>query len=241
MGLDWMVQPKDRAGMETVAAECTNAFAEVEKKINALYRSIPELNGEDPPTQEAITRWLEHPGRRVFIDVQLGLRNRLTESTVSPCETIGAPRVGVDPAATEWCREQYQEYCGYLEARRDTLGVDTLEEFMANSHGRYVVDLVPRPHPGVAAYCGVAGSSLDFRGKMLRHCGSILSDELMDEAYKSHTAEELEDYGHRLLEAHESAKLSVDEEERNIRHIVKSAGEWCVYWGSNGHSMYAWY
>jgi hypothetical protein len=81
----------------------------------------------------------------------------------------------------------------------------------------------------------------------------MLGEELLEEAYRHHTASELADYGRQLLDratafakqhgvtAILAQRQSPDDMEGPAwrAHIVISAALWCLFWSERGHGMEA--
>jgi len=176
---------------------------------------------------------------------------RLSAIEISPYETIGAPRVGFDPAADRWASEQYPKrpWRKLFVSRR---------KFMRVFHGYYVMDLAP-PSDGVPPYTnGGIGSYCEvfaFRGKFLESCEDVLGETLLHEAWVSHNATDLREYGAKLRDRAvayaEREQVSdvlplrdppdhVDAEKpAGQAHIVISAARWCAFWSERGHGMIA--
>ena len=170
---------------------------------------------------------------------------RLDQISISPFETLGAPRVGKDAVADDWALEKYphRKRRWWSEAR-----------FLRAFKGYYVLTLAP-PCDGMPRYTNGGEESyieaFSFRAEFLRDCEDILEGEFF-EAFIDRTAEELVVYGKRLIEqatkfAHDSDididRLEADDldGDRLRLDIVLSAGRWCVYWGERGHALTAWY
>jgi hypothetical protein len=83
-------------------------------------------------------------------------------------------------------------------------------------------------------------SNYDYRGKIIG-CADILNEELKEEAYEDHNAEQCIEYAYKLecfLESINKNDDDFDEEEYN--DIIKGI-KWLKFWGSNGHGYNAWY
>jgi len=180
------------------------------------------------------------------------LWDRLAKITISPYETLKAPRVGTDAEADRWALQ------GYLE-RPQRLSSMSQDEWMKEFHGYYVLDLVPR-NDGIPVYtAGGLGSYVDsfsFRGQLLNDCRDVLG-KLVDEAWGHQKAVELVDYGarlHRRVAAFAEKQGMTEilgQEDRpdwldddfdhpaSKIHVADSAARWCRYWGERGHGMIA--
>jgi hypothetical protein len=170
---------------------------------------------------------------------------RLGEISCTPFDTLKAPTVGLDTAATEWARLQFERLADKSL---------TVEEFLRRMNGFRVLSLVP-VNDGLPRYTnGSPGGYVEaysFRGQFLRDCEGIIGPELLESAYVSKTASETTAYGRELLNrasvrAHElgidlTAVHSAEDPESVEFHldVVQSAGRWCVFWGDRGHWLEA--
>lgn len=163
--------------------------------------------------------------------------------------SLGAPRVGSDTIADDWIAAKMADRM-------------TREEAIAEHMGYHVIALVESDgvpkfsHAGL--YEGVDETS--FRGKFLELCTSVLSQQLIDDAWQHRMPDEAIDYGQSLFAAASDVKsgrtleprkpsffrrlvgrsqseLSLNEQ----MEIVEAAGRWFVFWGSRGHPIRAYY
>ena len=108
-----------------------------------------------------------------------GKRKKFQELTITAFETLAAPRVGFDDAATRWAHQAFSD-------RADKAVSE--DEFVRGLNGLYVLDLVP-PCDGIPRYTnGDAGGYVErysFRGQFLADCVGIIGQELFDQAYRS--------------------------------------------------------
>ena len=175
-------------------------------------------------------------------------KKRYHEIVIPAYACVGAPRVGIDPAADEWARARYAE-----SAAKEC----TEDEFLQKMHGYYVLQLVKSPglpqftHGDL--YAGVDATS--YRGQFVMACQDLITDEIASRGYRSFTAEEAVDYGRLLLErAREAASqhgLDVataaaapdDDPVESLAgqvEIFRTAAEWFQFWGEKGHSIEPW-
>ena len=114
---------------------------------------------------------------------------RYQEISVSAYRTLEAPQVGIDSQATEWIIELYHH-------QRSDLTVD---EWLREYHGFYVIPLVP-PCDGVPLYSnGSPGGYVEpfsFRAQLLDSAEHIIGTALLEEAWNSMTTEEMNHYAH---------------------------------------------
>jgi len=207
MGLDWVLhQRKPKEGFEDRFKVVTNMLQQIRRSEDIVS---PELEQE------------------------------LKDISVSCYEAVGAPQVGVDERANEWFRKN----C-YEPAHKDALAgkmhspeqadfwKQDFETCLETHKGQHVMELAEQ-EGGIAAVTGIAVTSIDFRGKVLRFCEGLL-EELIDESYDEHTAEESLDYANRL----EGALPLVKTEEH--KELVTAAITWLRFWGSRGFGWWGW-
>ena len=197
------------------------------------------------------TEWLRFV-ERAFAGGQLSNTDidRFSEISIPGYERIGAPRVGIDPAANAWIIDAQQA------VRPDDVG-QVLKAF----DGYYAIRLVscdgvPKYSNG-GLYDGVDETS--FRGALLNDCANVIDKSLMAAAWQHKLPDAAIDYGRALLEAADraetvpliarksllsrlgltksSAPISLSEQ----LDIVRAAGRWFVFWGKRGHPIRAYY
>jgi hypothetical protein len=171
--------------------------------------------------------------------------DRMNEITEPVFQTLGAPRVGIDPAADDWLR-------GKVDA-------DKYDQARSRMHGYYVLDLLPECD-GFPVYTNYPMSpQLDrysFRGAFLNDVEDVLGPQLFERAHRYQSAEQLEDYGEQLVALArklarkervmevESRRDPGDFEEGSAEsraHILFAAGRWCLYWARRGHGLAPWF
>jgi hypothetical protein len=171
---------------------------------------------------------------------------RFREITVTAFETLGAPRVGFDAAATEWARKVFPK-------RKDKLLTEL--QFIERMKGFYVLALVP-PCDGIPRYSNGPLGYLDrysFRADYLRDCEDIIGKELVESAYRSKLSEETVICGDTLIDratqyaaSHniDTIKTSLAEDPDSVEFhvdVVFAAGRWCRFWGQRGHWLEAFF
>lgn len=258
MGLDWCLMDKVVEGQEYNKAFADAHCERINKEIDAAYASYLEERGEEPPmifpnqltnefreTQVFKTLWSE-------LDTWMETRDAVT---ISPMATMGCPRIGIDEEATTWAKNYYNEIKeGYeadervddqLQKRKEQFldNFPDVEAYIRENHGKHVPELAKNKE-GLGLVTGIAVGPESFRGKVLRFM-KWLEPSLVDESYENHEPNELEDYGNRLLRAAEEREQSLNgsgtEEDLDEVGTLKAAAAWCIFWGSNGHAMHAWY
>lgn len=158
-------------------------------------------------------------------------------------ETIKAPKVGRDPEADEWIREQY-----FLLDEKPNL-----KSYLKELEGYYVIELA-KELDGVPVYMAMNQDRNVFRGQFLQDCIDIIGEDLVNEAWETKLANETLDYGNRLMEAAESVakehnleflkhqRLPPEYDEDSIEsklHIIYSLAKWLIFYGSHGHGYEA--
>lgn len=155
-------------------------------------------------------------------------RSRLDEISVSPAETLGAPRIGIDKAATDWLRKQHKEVKAEIKAAKkagNRMGDHYVQhwsrpfkEILKEEHGKYVIDLVGY---NASTVTGMIAAATDFRGKCIGRC-DILPDGLQNEAYQDHGPAEMLAYAKRLEDAvAKILKMSAED----VKARAKTLGE----------------
>lgn len=183
--------------------------------------------------QGPATWWRKRKERRFF------------EISISAFETLAAPRVGKDEAATNWALERYRE--GPREVSE--------AEWLAKLDGFYVVDLL-RPCDGIPRYSnGTPGGYVEpfsFRAQFLVDCEYILGGELLESCYLSKLPSEFRAHGEALESKFESfvsergidpESLESEDPESPLWHadVVRSAAKWCSFWANRGHVLDAYW
>ena len=207
MGLDWMLDKvKPRPGSEARFDEISKLLQEMRDDARS-----PELEEE---------------------------RERIS---VSCLEAIGAPRTGEDPRADAWFRENVYEPAhedalkGERDAKFQEFWGRTFEECLEDNKGKHVAELAEKTG-GIAAVSGMMMvSTLDFRGKVLRFIKG-LDEDLVNESYQDHTAEECVGYARRLEE-----QLPNVADGPEGKELLRGAVGWLRFWGELGFGYHAWY
>ena len=149
-------------------------------------------------------------------------------------ETIKAPQVGRDAQADAWLREQYDA--------DDNPDKPPFDEVYQDYQGYYVIELAPE-QDSVPVYRAFGQDENVFRG-----------EDLLNEAWSNHLAEEAVDYAHRLIAAvtpaaqqhgleylkdqYEPPEAEPESLESQL-HIVYSLARWLIFYGSRGHGYEA--
>lgn len=226
MGLDWIPLPKAKPENDELFKEI---FDILEKKKDQKRSSFKELQNK---SREELIKLLND-----------------SNISISPYETLNAPKVGFDKKADEWAIDIYNK------KNEKYKNENTVEEFLKKIKGYYVLDLVPECN-GLPMYVTM-GEKYEFRAKFLDDCEDILGEDLMNEAYTNKSATETIDFGNRLIKVTDNYAInnncqylkneySIPE---NIKegtpesntHILYSAANWLLFWGNKGHGYQAHY
>ena len=176
-----------------------------------------------------------------------GKEKRFSEITETAFDTLNAPAVGKDPETKAWVVVIFE--------RRVDKSI-TFDEFEHKMNGFRVLDLVPKCD-GIPMYSnGSPGGYVEaysFRGEFLKDCSDIMGKMIFESAWESKLPEETVVYGRKLIncanefaEVHGIPKdyvLDPNDLESNVykADVLMAAGKWCVYWGSRGHWLEAYY
>lgn len=225
MGLDWLPGNKQKPGHE------------------AEYEGLVRTLSEPAACSGGLFFWKTKAGMTEA--EREAAKERFFEISISAFETLKAPEVGHDAAATEWMRQRIRD---------DSPDVTdaALQAAIDESTGFYVLDLVP-PCDGIPLYSnGPAGyvEDFSFRGDFLKGCTDIIGDDLLERGFSKMMPDEFLDYGRTLIRKAEDcaaangidiAALDIDDDDDESlefqTHVVLSAGRWCVFWAERGHIL----
>ena len=160
-------------------------------------------------------------------------------------ETIKAPQVGRDAQADAWLREQYEA--------DDSPDKPPFDEVYQDYQGYYVIELATE-QDSVPVYRAFGQDENVFRGQFLADCQELIGEDLLNEAWSNHLAEEAVDYAQRLIAAvtptaqqhgleylkdqYEPPEAEPESLESQL-HIVYSLARWLIFYGSRGHGYEA--
>ena len=226
MGLDWNPLGKPKPGFEQEFEKVFKLLGELPANVGWFEKLRLRLKGVD---REAIDRrWLE---------IQ-----------ITPYETLQAPQVGINPAATEWALLRFAE----MEDPKPSK-----DEFLREMNEYYVLDLVPKCD-GIPWYSnGGMGyvEKFSFRAQFLSDFEHIIGADTLEKCYVSCLAPGLDALGHELracalsysvregvahVEHVDNPDFELETAESNA-HILFSAARWCEYWSSHGHGLEAYW
>lgn len=196
-----------------------------EQRFYELYSLIPSENLSPDQREQLLEEWFA-----------LGIPSY---------ETIKAPQVDRDAQADAWLREQYDA--------DDNPDKPPFDEVYQDYQGYYVIELAPE-QDSVPVYRAFGQDANVFRGQFLADCQDLISEDLLNEAWSNHLAEEAVDYAQRLLAAvtpiaqqhgleylkdqYEPPEAEPESLESQL-HIVYSLARWLIFYGSRGHGYEA--
>jgi hypothetical protein len=211
MGLDWVLdKAKARPGHE-------ERYATVSRMLTQMREQ-----GEAEPGEELLAEY--------------------EQVSISCYEVVGAPKIGEDDRATAWFKEHNYDpanadaKAGKLDHREEMrdFWLKPFDECLEKYKGKYVMELAEQ-QGGEAAVTGIAVASIDFRGKMMRYVEG-LDEDLVNEAWEDHTAEECLAYAKKL----EGVMPSIPDGPEG-KELLQGAIDWLKFWGSRGFGYWAWY
>ena len=160
-------------------------------------------------------------------------------------ETINAPQVGKDARADAWLRERYDA--------AESPDKPPFDEVYEDYQGYYVIELAPE-RDSVSVYRAFGQDENVFRGQFLADCQELIGEDLLNEAWSNHLAEEAVDYAQRLIAAvapaarqhgleylkdqYEAPEAEPESLESQL-HIIYSLARWLMFYGSRGHGYEA--
>lgn len=196
-----------------------------EDEFNRLYQELG--SAPDTERQRRLDRWFE---------IQ-----------ISPYETLGTPRIGIDKEATDFVLEHF---------RKQEDPDETEEEHINRFYGQYLPQLL-KDCDGIPVYSNSAINAApiySFRGQFIvDDCADIVGQGIIDRIHTSGLDEKLTQLGYDLYEVakHYATSQNVeftehirvsDAEDKTPElnaHILFSASKWCSYWGTRGHGFEA--
>jgi len=264
MGLDWLVDAKVKEGREAEHGKLVEELALLQQRHETLWGAWLVETGKERSYATAQEYREEDESKEILAELEV-LTVKKDDCLISPMETLGAPRVGYDAPATEYATKEWteaQEQFKKMHPQQRAYWDRPLEEYLKDIHGYYVPQLVKSN--GLGRVTGIADvGSESFRGKVLSWAEHIIGEEMVNEAYSDHEADALVDYAERLRD-----RAAAYAEEKDLKWVVTArqdlsdeefntklgdnedlwnllycfdAADWAEFWGSNGHSMHAWY
>jgi len=250
MGLDWVLKTKVKDGHHADHARTRGRQKAARETIDAAWSTwLAGQKADGADVQYARFR-AEHGD--LFAPL-VRLEDELDRHEVNPMAILEAPRVGIDPEATEYLREEHARY--FCE------GEQSWEDCLAENHGKYVPALAKKT-AGLGAVTGIATSSTSFRGKVIGYAQEIIGVRLAEQAYTDMEPDAMLDYADELEDAvrgwaeEEGTQvqtwLALDnetlrKEPADVPHQVWDAwyvlrgAEWLRFWAEHDFSLRAWY
>jgi len=253
MGLDWLAGNKPLPGHETEFAEllaqarADGISDQMRERFEAI--SVPAYSQLGAPvvgTDRIADAW-----------VLFQVRNR---GPVEDGDDQGDDQGGDDPDGGGDLEGDGEELIApdLDDPASYTAASDEERQVLEEMKGYHVLELVDECD-GLPIYThGSISDQLDltsFRGKFLDDCQEIIGEELYERAYGDQSPEEMVAYGGQLIEharRHAAAHGCPEIEHQRVppddldsaagqAHILFAAGRWCVFWGSRGHFLDAWF
>jgi hypothetical protein len=247
MDLYWVPLGKPKPGFEEQHAQLFQAMQ------HAIFFDVPA-----PRLSLRLKEYLEVLlGRRKPADLSRArlangpaIHKQLNDISISPLETLGCPRVGIDASADSWLEQAFETRV----ERREGM---TFEEFKHDLHGEYVLALAP-PSEGLPSYVGAPRFFMEdccFLGKFLTLDGieEILGPDVHIQAWSHFMPQDLLDFAEQLEDAaqrhateqgitRDVLALQAGEEfshEEEQLMVLLAAARWCRFWGEDGHPVWS--
>ena len=233
MGLDWCIQDKTIEGHESRLQRLLSVRDNLSRAEDRKYEKWLSEEGHTKPFHfpNPITdKWMASSegvacyNRRSMIDKEIA------KCVITPMQTLGAPKVGESEAADNHLRSEWMTYSDLQEQ------YPTVEEYLEAARGKYVPEMVKSD--GLPKVSGMMAGAESFRGKVIGYI-EWLPEDIRNSAYDNMSPDELVEYGQDLLDWVDVRLAAFPE--CSEMEVVEAAGKWCVFWGSRGHSMFAWY
>lgn len=250
MGLDWVLKTKVQEGRHADHARTRGRQKAARETIDAAWSTWLVGQKEEGVDVQYGRFRAEHGD--LFAPL-VRLEDELDLLEVNPMEILEAPRVGIDPEATEYLREEHTQY--FRE------GEQSWEDCLAENHGKYVVELAKTP-AGLGAVTGIAASSVSFRGKVVAHAQDVIGERLAERAFTDMEPDAMLDYADELEAAVAdwvgeqptlAAWLKMTRAElQELEHPpisplfweawnVLRGAEWLRFWANREFSVHAWF
>ncbi len=249
MGLDWCVEDKAVLGAEDKLKWADAQIEKVNEEFEIAWVSYREL--VDAPKVSASVypnedwrNFLESADAKDLESRRVQWTEERLKHVTTPQQTLGAPRVGFCEKADAFLAESYSKLCEGDDSQAVLEEFPSLGDYQKGMHGKYIYELIPEENrDGLGAVTGIFAGGESFRGKSLNYVPWLegYQDELA--WYCNKTPDELVSMGRLLQELHDARAEEghPGEAEAADLRVVKQASTWCIFWGTKGHSMYAWY
>jgi len=246
MGLDWCVRDKTIPGMDVGLAFADVQLENVNKKINTLWTVYLAEHYPDQPSYSGVfpnPAWTAFEGTEAYLkekEQKQHWADVRSKCVVSPMETLGVPRIGIDDTATIWARAQYDKAAPNDPELKNTY--PTAEDYLRVHHGVYVPKLVDSP--GIGYVTGMFAGAESFRGKCIAYISWLEDYGFAEDCYEDREPENLEVLGISLdktADHFEANCKNITSENKEDLKLVRAAAGWCRFWAEQGHGMSAWY
>ena len=116
------------------------------------------------------------------------------------------------------------------------------EKFLEDKKGLYVPHLVDSA--GIGSVSGIFVGAESFRGKCVAYTEWLAETGFEEDCYMDRDPDELLELGIALDKAADHYEANCERITAEIKEdikTIKSAADWCRFWGEHGHGMHAWY
>ncbi len=152
---------------------------------------------------------------------------------ITPYDTLKCPRIGYDDIANQFFVEYFNNVSDYYG--KITVGID-------KHCGEYILQLSPM-YNNIPKYNGIgmARCIIDFYGNHIIN-NSLLYENLIEECFTKHTAEEATMYALKLQRCLDKYNYDLLDNNKKIEYNnIKKAIQWLFYWSDLGHGFEAIY
>jgi hypothetical protein len=246
MGLDWCIQDKVIPDMDAGLQFANIQLISVNEKIEALWKEYLEGNYPGQPAYGGVfpnPAWNAFEGTGAYLEESKRKKHWVdvrSKCVISPMETLGVPRIGIDAKATAYARASYEEAAPNDPELRKSY--PTVEDYIKDHHGTYVPKLVDSP--GIGYVTGMFAGAESFRGKAISYVSWLGDYGFVDDCYADREPEDLDVLGINLgktADHFEANCKNITSEHKEDLKLVRAAADWCRFWAEEGHSMGAWY
>ena len=234
MGLDWCVRDKIIPDMDAGLQFADIQLISVNEKIDTLWKTYLKENYPDHPGYGAIfpnPAWIAFEGTEAYLEEKKRKKHWVdvrSKCVVSPMETLGVPRIGIDDEATEYAKARYEEA---VPNDPDMLeSYPTAEDYLEDHHGTYVPKLVESP--GIGYVSGMFVGAESFRGKCIAYIPWLEDHGFDEDCYADREPEDLEVLGVSLDKAadhYEANCKNITDDDKQELKLVRAAADWCRF------------
>jgi len=159
------------------------------------------------------------------------IKKDLEEISMNPYETLMCPKVSDSEVAKQYFIDNIYPYVN-KEGK-------TIDDVLKLNKDTYIIELSPEFNNFPSGTASFLTSTVDFRGQIIGR-SDLIDDELREEAYEDHNAEEMLVYADKLEECLNKFNKEQTNEESELEDIA-DAIKWLRFWGSRSHGFRVWY